>query len=479
MALSLSLLIHLGIQLGLIVRILLRRHRTPASRAAWIVVVLSAPVIGILVYLLFGETNIGSKYVKRLRETEKQLDDGKAKAASKPATQSPNLPQRWLPLFDAGSSVNGFSPVPGNSSELMPDSNRSIERMVADIDAARDHVHLIFYIWLPDKNGLKMAEALKRAAARGVNCRALVDDLGSRSLIKSEHWVDMEAAGVKLQRALPIGNVFLRPFYGRIDLRNHRKILIIDNHITYCGSQNCADPEFLPKAKYAPWVDVVLRMEGPIARQNQSIFVTDWMTYADEDISSLVSKPVKKVHNGFAAQVIATGPTHRPSAMPEIFSTLIYSAQRELCITTPYYAPNEELQSALTAAGYRGVDTTIIFPHRNDDFAVAATSRSYYLELLEANVKLFEYTPGLLHSKTMTIDGEITFIGSANMDRRSFELNYENNMLIYDPVVTASLRSRQQEYLEASQSVLLDDVRSWSWQRRLFNNGFAIISPLL
>jgi cardiolipin synthase len=163
----------------------------------------------------------------------------------------PKIPETYAHLFRLGHSVNGFEPVGGNCATLLPDSNASIESMVADIDAAQDHVHLTFYIWLPDNNGLKVVEALKRAATRRVACRVMADGLGSRIMIESAHWKAMQAAGVQVATALPIGNLLLRPLRGRIDLRNHRKILVIDNRITYCGSQNCADPEFRIKAKFA------------------------------------------------------------------------------------------------------------------------------------------------------------------------------------------------------------------------------------
>ena len=161
--------------------------------------------------------------------------------------------------------------------------------MVADIDSATDHVHVLFYIWLPDHNGTKIVEALKRAAGRGVTCRVMADDLGSRGIIRSEHWQAMRAAGVRVAAGLPIGNPLLRLFEGRIDLRNHRKIVVIDDRITYCGSQNCADAEFRVKAKYAPWADAVMRFEGPIARQNQFLFASDWMTYVDENLDQLLA----------------------------------------------------------------------------------------------------------------------------------------------------------------------------------------------
>jgi cardiolipin synthase A/B len=289
----------------------------------------------------------------------------------------------------------------------------------------------------------------------------------------------MASSGVKLARALPIDHPLFRVFFGRIDLRNHRKIVVIDNRITYCGSQNCADPAFLPKAKYAPWVDAVMRFEGAVARQNQSVFAADWMTYSEEDIRDLLRQPIVAPVAGFPAQVIASGPTARYSAMPEMFESLIYSARHELVITTPYYVPDDALQGALCAAGNRGVAVAIVFPARNDDFAVAATSRSYYADLLAAGVSIYEYVGGLLHTKSLTLDGQLTLIGSANMDRRSFDLNYENNILLSDVGLTAEMRRRQDVYIAQSKPVTVAEVEAWSWSDRLRNNALAMLGPVL
>jgi cardiolipin synthase len=177
--------------------------------------------------------------------------------------------------------------------------------------------------------------------------------------------------------------------------------------------------------------------------------------------------------------VIGTGPTVRNSAMPEMFTALIHTSRRELVISTPYFVPNEPLQEALCATAYRGVDTRIIFPARNDSRFVAAASRSYYRELLEAGVKIYEYTGGLLHAKTLTFDGEITLIGSANMDRRSFDLNYENNILLYNPKLTTEVRGRQEEYLAGAKEITLEDVTNWSLPRRFWNNSVAMLGPVL
>jgi cardiolipin synthase len=468
--------LHLVVEAALIVRVLMRPHRQPASRIAWIVVIVTLPIIGIVTYLLFGETSIGRRRVARMQTVLDELPDSPV-CDEVPRSEST---ERYQHLFRLGESISGFRPVGGNSAQLMADSNTAIDAMVADIDAAADHVHLLFYIWLPDKNGCKIVAALKRAAQRGVQCRAMADGLGSRLMIhKSEHWQAMRDAGVQLAVALPIGNPLLRPLHGRIDLRNHRKIMIIDGGITYCGSQNCADPEFLIKAKYAPWVDIMVRFEGPIAAQNQRLFAGDWMSSGGDDLHELLKRPVATPGDGFAAQVIGTGPTVRYSAMPETFESLMYAARRELLITTPYYVPDETMQNALCSTAYRGVDTTIVFPARNDSWIVAGASRSYYADLLEAGIKIFEFPDGLLHAKTLTVDGELSLIGSANMDRRSFELNYENNILFVDPELTLAVRDRQQEHIARSNQVSNEDVLAWPLSQRLRNNALAMLSPIL
>jgi len=460
-------------------RAILRPHREPSSRIAWVAVIGAMPGLGMLVYLLLGETSIGRKRVARNRAVLDSLPPAVPPSFESDPRFNPPYPDRCAPLFRLGESVNGYRPVGGNSAELMKDSNAAIDAMVADMDAAREHIHLIFYIWLADNNGLKVVDALKRAAARGVACRAMADGLGSRAMIRSQHWQEMSAAGVHTGVALPIGNPLLRPFHGRIDLRNHRKIVVIDDRVTYCGSQNCADPEFRVKPKFAPWVDALVRFEGPVARQNQHVFVGDWMTYVPEDIRSVLETPVVAGGDGFPAQVIATGPTVRNSAMPETFATLMHSARERLVITTPYFVPNEAMQAALCAAARRGVHTTIIFPARNDSWQVSAASRSYYLELVKAGVNIHEFVGGLLHTKTMTVDDDITLIGSANMDRRSFDLNYENNILFCDAKLTASIRGRQEQYLASSNAVHLSDIEAWPVWRRFWYNLLGMLGPVL
>ncbi|MEZ5571281.1 MAG: cardiolipin synthase [Halioglobus sp.] len=475
------LIVHLLVQVGVMLRVLQRPHREPASRLAWLVVVVVVPVIGVFAYLMLGETSIGRRNQKAMHSATRGVlhHEGERKHAVDPGD---GVPEIYAHLFRVGQSISAFPAVSGNTAQLMPDSLATIDSMITDIDAALLQVDVLFYIWLTDTSGTRIAEALQRAARRGVACRVMVDALGSRALLNSQLWKDMRAAGVLTAVALPLGNVLLRPLQGRFDLRNHRKILVIDSVITYCGSQNCADAEFRVKPKYAPWVDCVVRVQGPVARQNQILFATDWSVYTGEksaDIIDIAQESTCEGEEGFTAQVIASGPTMRPSAMPELFISLMFTAQRELTISTPYYVPNQAMQGALCAAAYRGVKTTLILPARNDSREVAAASRSYYEELLQAGVDIREYVGGLLHSKTVTLDGQISLIGSANMDRRSFELNFENNILLHDVELTAALRARQQRYIDSAVQVTMEDVKNWSLPRRLWNNAIAMLGPIL
>lgn len=473
-----GVVLHLGLQAFFITRALLRPNREPASRIAWVLVILAAPVVGMIAYVLFGDATIGGRRIARLRAALDKCPPFRLTGQHE-GEAGTSVPVHMVPLFEIGRSFNGFPMVRGNSATLLDEGDAPFDTLVADIDAAEHHVHLLFYIWMPDESGLKVVEAVKRAARRGVTVRAMADDLGSRLLIRSPHWQAMSEAGVNLQRALEVGLPVMRMMSGRIDMRNHRKIAVIDNRITYCGSKNCADAAFHTKARWAPWVDILLRFEGPVVRQNQYLFASDWMAQSDEDLTDLLNAPFGPVGPGFPAQVIASGAAVRPTATPEIIASLLFTARRELVVTTPYYVPDESIQAAFCATARRGVKTTLVLPQRNDSWIVAAASRSYYKQLLDAGVRIMEFTPGLLHAKTLTLDGEVALIGSTNLDRRSFELNFENNILLHDEDLTSRIRARQQSYIDRSEEVTQAHADAWSRRDRLWNNTVAMFGPVL
>ncbi len=360
--------------------------------------------------------------------------------------------------FAYSAKATGFQTTVGNRAELMADANETRTRMIDDFDAAADHIHVLYYIWL-------------------------VDGMGSRKMVGSKLWQEMKDAGVQLSVALPLTNIIKVMLFSRIDLRNHRKITVIDGKVGYFGSRNCADPEFRVKPKYAPWVDIMLRIEGPIVAQNQMLFASDWLN--ENPNTPLDSFPYSTdlqpnlPPNDFAAQVFSDGPTQRQGNTPQFLGALISQAQHTLIISTPYFVPDYSLVSILCATAYRGVEVTMVFPKKNDSFIVAATSHSYYWELLEAGVKIYEYKPGLLHAKTLTVDGEISLIGSTNLDLRSFHLNYENNIVFSDNKLTADIMERQYQYIADSDEVTLEEVNNWPLPYRIWNNIVATMGPIL
>jgi cardiolipin synthase A/B len=475
------------LHLLVVARAITRPNRTPASRVAWVAVIMFLPLLGILAYFLLGETSIGHERVKRLREAEARTvlpDD----AAPAPGALEPHV----ATLFDLARSINGYRPVTGSritlpgDPEASPDapttdSDLAIEALVADIGQAREHVHISFYIWLDDHNGGKVADAVAAAARRGVACRVMADALGSSAFIRSPRWQQLRDAGVRLVATLDdvprLGHLAI----GRVDLRNHRKIVVLDNRIAWCGSQNCADPAFRVKPKFAPWVDILLRCEGPVVRQQQHLFLCTWIAETGEALEALpvAAPPPECFDTPLVAQMFGTGPTTRNNAMSDMFVACMYAARKELLITTPYFVPDESILRALCAAPRRGVETTIVFPARNDSWLVGKACRSTWGELLGCGVAVYEYPLGLLHTKSMTLDGEVALVGSANMDRRSLELNYENNLLLADRTTTDAIRQRQHAYLAVSRPVSMEAVRVQPFRTRLVQNAIGMMSPLL
>ena len=476
-------ILHVLLVSGFTLRILLREDLAPDARMAWFMVIALFPLLGCAVYFLFGEVDIGHRVSRRYQQVYATLHQAAATAPGQDFLGQPhNVAGLISPPYQAPfhylASVNKLYPVAGNRAELMADADSARARLVADIDAATEQVNVLYYIWLNDHTGKHVAEALMRAARRGVVCRAMVDGLGSHALLKTPLWQQMRAAGVQTAVALPIRPLLRTLLTSRIDLRNHRKITVIDGKITYCGSQNCADAAFAVKAKYAPWVDIMLRLQGPVVTQTQLLFASDWMMATQQGLAQF-ALPTEAYADGFPAQVMGDGPTERSRVTPQLLVTLINSARQRLTISTPYFVPDATVLEALCAAAWRGVAVTLIFPRRNDSWVVAAASRSHYRRLLQAGVRIFEFKGGLLHAKTLTVDDTLTFIGSTNLDLRSFDLNYENNVLLQDATTTAAVHARQQDYIAAATAVTLAEVEAWSYGRRIWHNVLATVGPVL
>ncbi len=390
-------------------RILSRDELLPPSRMAWFMVVLTLPFIGSALYFLFGEVDLGHRARSQHQRIFAAIHAFARQTIAEPDDLDNLVKPRFMAAFKYARSINGFNPQPGNRAELMPDAQSARMRLIKDIDAAAETVHILYYIWLEDKTGTNTAKALIRAAKRGVTCRVMVDGLGSRAFTRSDLWQQMAQAGVQLAIALPINRPIRTILTSRLDMRNHRKITVVDGKIAYCGSQNCADTAFRVKAKYAPWVDIVLRLQGPVVAQKQMLFASDWMKENNTPVEELHIAP-QPARGGFVAQALGDGPTERMRASPHMFVTLIETAQDELIITTPYFVPDPTVFEALCAAALRQVKVKLVVPRHNDSWVVATASKSFYRKLLESGAQIYEYSGGLLHAKTLTVDGQLLFM---------------------------------------------------------------------
>jgi cardiolipin synthase len=472
-------IVHALLLVGFSTRILLRNDLSSAARLAWFLVMLVAPYVGVGLYLLFGEISLGRTIHKRHDAIFAALRDMAGDRLGSCDRNLPGAVESEYQIAFRAASVDGFQTTLGNRGELLPDASTARSRLLEDIDQATESVQVLYYIWLEDTTGKNLAEALIRAARRGVTCHAIADGLGSRQFVRSQSWRAMREAGVNVTVALPMKWVIDTILFSRLDLRNHRKITVIDSRITWCGSQNCADPEFRVKPKYAPWVDIMLRFEGPVVSQCQMLFGSDWLLNSGQETPSSLRINAEQMEGGFPAQLFADGPTERRGATPQLFATLLALARHEVVISTPYFVPNPTVLDAICAASIRGVNVSMIFPHRNDSWIVAAASRSYYKQLLDQGVQIFEYKPGLLHAKTFTIDRKLALIGSTNLDLRSFDLNYESDILLRDDALACAIFERQQSYIHDSTIVTKSQVDAWSYRQRLWNNVIATVGPVL
>jgi len=458
-----------------VLRVLLRGARRPANTLAWLLVLVFLPVLGVVLWFLMEETVLGDRRRRRRSLLTRRLDEETASARPRRHAVA-DLPE-YADAIALASAVGGTPPRPGNALRLMGDTDEVLEALVADIDAASAHCHLLFYIWLDDEAGRLVGAALERAAARGVACRVLLDDVGSRPFLASSTCAQMRSAGVRVVRALPAS--LLRVLVSRVDLRNHRKVVVIDGLVGYTGSQNIASASFASKRAYGPWVDCMLRIEGPAVHDLQEIFLRDWYPETEEAPLDAVAVAPPEAPDGVAVQVLATGPGHDNEALEQLALASFHRASEELVLTTPYFVPGQADVASLCTAARRGVRVVIVLPARCDSRLVGAVSRSHFPALLDAGVEVHEFQEGLLHSKTLTIDRRLALVTTANFDQRSFDLNYEVSTLVYDDDFASQLRFLQMSYVERSRRVDERRVADRGVLARLWENTAGVFSPLL
>jgi cardiolipin synthase A/B len=413
----------------LIPRILLTRREAGAS-LAWILVILFLPYLGALSFFVFGRTRVRRKTRKKERYTNafqrkmNRLPESCNLAESNKKNKL--LPGLSMPVAQLVNSISGTSPLTGNAVEVFIETEAAYKQMEDAILAARHHVHFMSYIFREDQAGKRFQKLLIQKAEEGIEVKLLVDGFGAQGL-GSSFVKPMIKAGVKFAKFSP---VFVLSIHWRPTLRNHRKILICDGTVGFAGGMNIGDEYQGRKKRFAPWRDTHLRVEGPAARQLQVIFSEDWFFATDEDLAEAEYFPDSPAVGNSVVQVVDSGPDKEHAAIHSVFFTAVTEATDRIYITTPYFVPDGAMLLALKSAAWRGLDVRILLPGRSDQRTAKLAARSYYQELIEAGVKIYEHRPGILHAKTMVVDGVWSTVGSANMDIRSFRLNYEVNVLV-------------------------------------------------
>jgi len=484
------LLADLVIRIGLSFRVIMRKRPYGVS-LAWLVVILLIPFLGGFFYLLFGENRIPERRTERARVSYKYYQRWLKTLRQRAPVSWTGLNPECAPLHRQAETLVGLPAMAGNKLTLITNPEEITRSIIVEIEGAVSTCHLQFYIW--QEGGLidRVIDVLIAAAARGVTCRLLLDAIGSRDFLGSTTAARMQEAGIKVRESLPAG--LIKALFSRIDIRNHRKIVVIDGKIAFTGSQNMVDPEVFKKdAGVGNWIDVMVKAEGPVVESLAGTFISDWYLDSEEDEyqSESLQKDIETVRQKgdihplpsagqCPVQLVPSGPGFAPETIHSLLLTTIYAARKELIMTTPYFIPDEPLLIALKAAAQRGVQVTIIVPQRNDSRLVHYASQARFEELAESGVRIQLFHGGLLHSKTITVDRNFALFGSVNLDMRSFWLNFEATLFIYCEDFTNRLLAVQKSYLDQSLALDLTTFCRRGNLTKFKENACLLVSPLL
>jgi cardiolipin synthase len=475
-----TFLVHSILVLGLSVRVIMRR-RPVGVLLAWMAIILSVPVLGSLIYLVVGESRISGKYLKRGLSIHGRYANWKRMLRERANVDWTGISPQAVALQNQARTVTGFPALEGNHLELLQDAGEVFRSLIEAIARSRRTCHLEFYIWYAGGLADELLETVIGAARRGVVCRLLLDALGSKPFLHSAAASRLRQAGVELAVALPVG--LFTTLVTRADLRNHRKLAVIDGELAWTGSQNLVDPRYFKLDEgVGQWVDAMFRIEGPVVEVLGGVFINDWEVATGAGLDKLDKthdvRPLQE-QGTVPVQVIPSGPIPQPLAILQMILGAFYAAQRELIITTPYFVPDESVLTALLSAAHRGVKVTLLLPATNDSWLVDLAGKAVFADLLEAGVQIAAFKGGLLHTKSITVDGEFALFGSVNMDMRSLWLNFELSLLVYDQGATDLIRRMQQGYLDDSDPVSLHEWRQRSFKQRLVENAVHLLAPLL
>lgn len=449
----------------------------PTKTLTYIIVLLVFPFVGLLVYYLFGQEYRKSKIFDR----KKVLDQNVIKRIKDNMELSTREIKDVEDLLDQQSKIvkliynsEKSQLTTNNEVEVLKNGDKKFKFLLEDIKNAKHHIHLEYFIIKDDETGSQLLDLLINKAQQGLDIKCIIDDVGSS--ISSNYKSKLKEAGVKLYAFMPVR---FPKFTGKMNYRDHRKIVVIDGYIGYLGGINISN-SYINSKNDSFWRDTHLRLLGEAVKQLQILFLTSWNFVTDSDISITHEYfPKCRTYKQTPLQIAASGPDTDWENIMEAIFTAITNANEYVYITTPYFIPNDEIITAIQVAARSGIDVKILIPENSDSWIAESATNSYLRDMMEAKVKIYQYQKGFIHTKTMIVDDVFSTVGTANFDYRSFEINFEVNAFIYDKSICAELKSHFNEDLK---SAIQLNIASWikrsKWQK--FKEAIArLMAPIL
>nr|WP_201468784.1 cardiolipin synthase [Microbacterium hydrocarbonoxydans] len=471
------LLLDLAIRITAI--IVIPRNRRPTAAMAWLLAVFFIPFVGVFLFLLIGNPRLP----RARRRKQDQINEYIAETSEHLhfGTLRPDAPSWFPPLVEMNHRL-GALPISGdNGAHLIAGYQDSLDAMAEEIRKAEDYVHVEFYILQSDVSTDNFFRAMEEVAARGVHVRVLLDHWANRWKPRYRATIRrLNAMGANWHLMLPV-----QPLKGRMqrpDLRNHRKLLVVDGKVAFLGSQNVTDSTYnLPKniKRGLHWVDLMVRIDGPVVLSVNAIFLSDWYSETDEVLQEIDISHAETGSGDLDCQVVPSGPGFEVENNLRLFLGLLYAAKERIMIVSPYFVPDEALLLAVTAAVDRGVEVELFVSEEGDQAMVYHAQRSYYEVLLKAGVRIWMYRkPYILHTKSLTIDDQVAVIGSSNMDMRSFGLNLEVSMLVRGEEFVAEMREVEDRYRSLSRELTLEEWKQQPLRSTVLDNLARLTSAL-
>ncbi|CAN7214270.1 cardiolipin synthase [Microbacterium maritypicum] len=459
--------------------IVIPRNRRPTAAMAWLLAVFFIPFVGVFLFLVIGNPRLP----RARRRKQDQINEYIAETSEHLhfGTLRPNAPAWFGPIVQMNQKL-GALPLSGdNGAHLISDYQESLDEMAQAIRTAQEYVHVEFYILQSDTSTDNFFRALEEVCARGVEVRVLLDHWANRGKPRYKQTIArLNAMGADWHLMLPV-----QPLKGKMqrpDLRNHRKLLVVDGNIAFLGSQNITDSTYnLPKniKRGLHWVDLMVRLDGPVVLSVNAIFVADWYSETDTVLEGIDIAHANIGSGDLDCQVVPSGPGFEVENNLRLFLSLLYAAKKKIMIVSPYFVPDEALLLAVTAAVDRGVHVELFVSEEGDQAMVYHAQRSYYEVLLKAGVRIWMYRkPYILHTKTLTIDDEVAVIGSSNMDMRSFGLNLEVSMLVRGEEFVAEMREVEDKYRSLSRELTLEEWMQQPLRSTVLDNLARLTSAL-